>query len=172
MNELSDKLPEKIGQIKDLAYNLWWSWNPEARELFRRLDYPLWSKSEHNPVQMLNEMTADHLNEAAQDSLFFRHYNKVMIAFNREIENGDTWFKNKYPELIEKNIAYFSAEFGIHNSLPIYSGGLGILSGDHAKEASDLGIPLLGVGFMYPQGYFASKYLPMAGKKQFMNSST
>lgn len=157
MSELKKKLPPKIRQLEDLAYNLWWSWNPEARALFRHLDYPLWSRTNHNPVQMLNEISVTELEAVAKDSLFFRHYTKVMLAFNREMENGHAWFQHSHPELSGRQIAYFSAEFGIHNSLPIYSGGLGILSGDHAKEASDLGIPLIGVGFMYPQGYFRQR---------------
>ncbi|GMQ77661.1 MAG: alpha-glucan family phosphorylase [Anaerolineae bacterium] len=162
MSDLTQKLPQKIRELEDLAYNLWWSWNPEARALFRHLDYPLWSKSEHNPVQLLNEISEEKLDQAAKDSLFHSHYNKVMISFKRELEDGHKWFPREHPDLSDQQIAYFSAEFGIHNSLPIYSGGLGILSGDHAKEASDLGIPLVGVGFMYPQGYFRQR-LPSHG---------
>ncbi len=157
MNHLTDKVPDKIGRITELAYNLWWSWNPEARGLFRRLDYPLWRKTLHNPVQMLQEISPLKLQEAAQDSTFLRQYNKVMMLFDETMKNHDSWFYRTYPELMDKTIAYFSFEFGLHSSLPIYSGGLGILSGDHAKEASDLGLPFVGVGFMYPQGYFRQR---------------
>ena len=162
MTVLQDKMPEKIARLPELAYNLWWSWDYDARRLFRRLDYTLWRSTQHNPVEMLLEISPERLEKAAQDSAFYRRYNKVMMAFDRELENGHLWFPTAYPELGGKCVAYFSAEFGLHNSLPIYSGGLGILSGDHTKEASDLGIPLVGVGFMYPQGYFR-QHIPSHG---------
>ncbi|MCA9998636.1 MAG: DUF3417 domain-containing protein, partial [Anaerolineales bacterium] len=146
----------------DLAYNLWWSWTPEARELFRRLDYPLWRRTKHNPVQMLQEISPVALAEAANDAAFVRRYNKVMLKFDHMRTTDETWFNQTYPELKDKTIAYFSFEFGLHNSVPIYSGGLGILSGDHAKEASDLGLPFVGIGYMYPQGYFR-QHIPSHG---------
>ena len=136
-----EKLPVKISRLLELAYNIWWSWNPDARALFRRLDPTLWRTTQHNPVALLQEISPERLDEVARDSLFYRHYNKVMMALDKELENGHTWFSQNYPGQSELLIAYFSAEFGLHNTLPIYSGGLGILSGDHAKEASDLGIP-------------------------------
>jgi starch phosphorylase len=111
---------------------------------------------------MLQEISPAKLQEAAQDSTFIRQYNKVMMLFDETMKNKGTWFHQTYPELGDKTIAYFSFEFGLHSSLPIYSGGLGILSGDHAKEASDLGLPFVGVGFMYPQGYFRQR-LPSHG---------
>jgi glycogen phosphorylase len=157
MTPIAEKLPEKLGRLAELAYNLWWSWTPEARQLFRRMDYPLWRSTQHNPVQMLQEMSPEKLQAVVQDSAFLRHYNKVMMQFDRAMANGHSWFHLTYPNLVHKTIAYFSFEFGLHNSLPIYSGGLGILSGDHAKEASDLGLPFVGVGFMYPQGYFRQR---------------
>ncbi|HCB48918.1 MAG TPA: alpha-glucan phosphorylase [Chloroflexi bacterium] len=150
-------VPQKISRITELAYNLWWSWNPEARELFKHLDYTLWRSTQHNPVQMLQEMTSEQLENAANDSLFYSRYNKVLMAFDREMSDGHTWYTSNNPSATNLLVAYFSAEFGLHSSLPIYSGGLGILSGDHAKEASDLGIPLVCVGFMYPQGYFRQR---------------
>ncbi|MDX1614292.1 MAG: alpha-glucan family phosphorylase [Candidatus Promineifilaceae bacterium] len=149
-----DKMPEKISRLPELAYNLWWSWNPDARALFRLLDLPLWRSTEHNPVEMLRLISDQKLEAVARDPVFTRRYNKVMMALDRELENGHSWFAQNHSEMSGNIVAYLSAEFGLHNSLPIYSGGLGILSGDHAKEASDLGIPLVGVGFMYPQGYF------------------
>jgi starch phosphorylase len=150
-------VPSKIGRIGELAYNLWWSWNPEARSLFKLLDRALWRSTQHNPVQMLQEIDPEDLNAAANDSLFYSYYKKAILAFDREMASDQTWFNRQHPELNGFLAAYFSAEFGLHSSLPIYSGGLGILSGDHAKEASDLGIPLVGVGFMYPQGYFRQR---------------
>ncbi|RMG97166.1 MAG: alpha-glucan family phosphorylase [Chloroflexi bacterium] len=154
---LDEKLPPKIGRLGELAYNLWWSWTPEARALFRRLDAPLWRSTQHNPVKVLLEIKPEKLEAAAQDAAFIRRYNKVMMLYDQMMENGHSWFQTTYPQHKNKTIAYFSFEFGIHNSLPIYSGGLGILSGDHAKEASDLGLPFVGVGFMYPQGYFRQR---------------
>ena len=157
MTPLVEKMPEKLKRLPELAHNLWWSWDLEARNLFRRLDYPLWHAFQHNPVYILHEITNDKLNAAALDPAFLRHYNKVMMRFDQEMHNGHSWFHKQYPELTHKTIAYFSFEFGLHNSLPIYSGGLGILSGDHTKEASDLGLPFVGVGYMYPQGYFRQR---------------
>jgi len=150
-------IPEKISRLEELAHNLWWSWTPAARDLFKSLDLTLWRTTNHNPVQMLQEIMPERLQEAADDSLFHSQYKKVMIDLDRELANGDAWYQTEYSNNQDLLIAYFSAEFGLHNSLPIYSGGLGILSGDHAKEASDLGLPLVGVGFMYPQGYFRQR---------------
>jgi starch phosphorylase len=157
MLAIKNKVPEKIRRLPELAYNLWWSWTPEARELFRRLDYPLWRKTRHNPVEMLIEMSQEEMEKRAKDAAWLRQYEKVMIMFDDMLTTDNTWFQTTYPELVDRTIAYFSFEFGLHNSLPIYSGGLGILSGDHAKEASDLGLPFVGVGFMYPQGYFRQR---------------
>ncbi|GAB4272442.1 MAG: alpha-glucan family phosphorylase [Candidatus Promineifilaceae bacterium] len=159
---IDDKLPEQLHRLGELAYNLVWSWTPEARGLFRELDYPLWRKTQHNPVEMLREISEEKLKQMANDATFRRHYNKVVMAYDAMMTNGSTWFKKTYPQYEGKTIAYFSFEFGLHNSLPIYSGGLGILSGDHSKEASDLGLPFVGVGFMYPQGYFRQR-LPSHG---------
>lgn len=157
MVPFTEKLPEKINRLSEVAHNLWWSWTPEARELFRRLDYPLWRQTQHNPVQMLKILSQEELAQIAGDAAFVRLYNKVILKFDREMQNGHSWFHTQYPELTQKTIAYFSFEFGLHNSLPIYSGGLGILAGDHAKETSDLGLPFIGIGFMYPQGYFRQR---------------
>jgi len=157
MTPLDQKMPAKLIRLPELAYNLWWSWRSEARDLFKSLDLSLWRSTSHNPVQMLQEIEPAALEQAAADSLFIRQYNKVLMVFDKELGNGNTWLRQTFPEHSGRTIAYFSAEFGIHNSLPIYSGGLGILAGDHAKAASDLGIQLVGVGFMYPQGYFRQR---------------
>lgn len=163
MTPLDNKLPAKISRLAELAYNLWWSWTPEARSVFRTLDYPLWRATQHNPVQMLKEISDDRLQEVTKDAAFVARYNKAMMVYDHYMnKSGSTWFNDTFPEEKDKTIAYFSFEFGLHNSLPIYSGGLGILSGDHAKEASDLGLPFVGVGFMYPQGYFRQR-LPAHG---------
>jgi len=148
------KLPERIGRLGELADNLWWSWHPQARDLFRALDYPLWRLGGHNPVKQLREISTDKLAAAAADPAFLNLYDSVMSAFDADMADKDSWFATKYPNVLDGSIAYFSMEFAIHNSLPIYAGGLGVLAGDMCKEACDLGLPLVGVGFMYPQGYF------------------
>ena len=150
-------LPEPIRRLEDLAYNLWWAWHPEAQELFARLDPDLWESSNHNPVKLLQQVRQERLEAAARDPEYLAHYAAVLAAFDAYMNEEDTWFARTYPEHRDHIIAYFSAEFGLHEVLPIYSGGLGILSGDHCKEASDLGVPLVGVGFLYPQGYFTQR---------------
>ncbi len=150
-------LPEPIRRLEDLAYNLWWAWHPEAQELFARLDPELWEESNHNPVKLLQQVKQERLEALAKDPGYIAHYEAVLAAFDAYMNAEDTWFARTYPEHRDHIIAYFSAEFGLHEVLPIYSGGLGILSGDHCKEASDLGVPLVGVGFLYPQGYFTQR---------------
>ncbi len=152
-----EKLPQRINRLEELANNLWWSWHPQARELFRVLDYPLWRLSGHNPVKELREISADKLLAAVNDTTFLNLYDSVLAAFDADMSNKDSWFSAKYPNVLSGPVAYFSMEFAIHNSLPIYAGGLGVLAGDICKEASDLGLPLVGVGFMYPQGYFQQR---------------
>ena len=147
-------LPERIDRLEELANNLWWSWHPQARDLFRALDYPLWRLGGHNPVKQLHEIGDDKLAAAATDLTFLNLYDSVMSTFDAEMTDEDSWFAIKYPDGLDGPVAYFSMEFAIHNSLPIYAGGLGVLAGDICKGASDLGLPLVGVGFMYPQGYF------------------
>src|SRR2546422_3748874 len=150
-------LPARIGRLTELAYNLWWSWHPEARALFAAIDPTVWAMTAHNPVKLLREVVPTRLLMLSQDPAFLRRYDAVMIAFDADLAARDTWFARSAPDLAKTAIAYLSAEFGIHNSLPIYSGGLGILAGDHCKEASDLGVPIVGGGFMYPQGYFRQR---------------
>ena len=159
---LDSKMPPRIKRLPELAYNLWWSWNDDARELFRRLDLPSWRATQHNPVQLLVEISQSKLEAAANDGAFYRLYTKVMLAMDRDMEAAESWFRTEHGDKENNTIAYFSFEFGLHNTLPIYSGGLGILSGDHTKETSDLGLPLVGIGFMYPQGYFRQR-LPSHG---------
>jgi starch phosphorylase len=146
-------IPERLRRLPELANDLWWTWNPQAREVFRRLDYPIWRQTAHNPVLMLRLLSPDLLAQAAGDQAFLTVYDDAVTALDRARGAVDTWWQGRYPDL-PGPVAYFSAEFALHQSLPIYAGGLGVLAGDHCKEASDLGIPLIGVGFMYPQGYF------------------
>ena len=148
----SFNLPPRVARLKDLAYNLWWSWHPEARALFKEIDMALWSTSHHNPVLLLQQ-AGPRLEQLCQDEGFLSRYDAVVRTLDQYLAGGDTWFSRQHPDFGDRKVAYFSAEFGLHNSLRIYSGGLGILAGDHCKTASDLGVPLVGVGFMYPQGY-------------------
>jgi len=139
MNSGIPTLPPRINRLSELAYNLWWSWRPEARELFATIDQTLWSLTSHNPVKILQEVGPGRLRTLAQDPSFLRRYDAVMMTFDAEMKTRDTWVARSFPHLAETRVAYFSAEFGIHNTLPIYGGGLGILAGDHCKEASDIG---------------------------------
>ena len=153
-------LPPSLSRLWELAHNLWWSWNPEARALFETLDRTLWKLTSHNPVKLLRELSPERALSASTDLAFLRHYESVLLAFDSYMTASDTWFARHHPEMADSLIAYFSAEVGLHQSLPIYSGGLGILAGDHCKEASDLGVPLVGIGFLYPQGYFHQRISP------------
>ncbi len=155
-----DSLPQGLMRLSELAGNLWWSWRPEARRLFESIDPTLWYHSHHNPVKLLSDVKPDRLAELADDPMFVRHYAAVLRAFDEYRLNKHTWFAAHPRATGDTLIAYFSAEFGLHNSIPIYSGGLGILAGDHCKEASDLGVPMVGLGFMYPQGYFRQRITP------------
>ena len=152
--QIPSHFPSSINRLWEVAHNLWWSWHPEARALFETLDRTLWKLTSHNPVRLLRELSLDRAVAAAADPSFHRRYDAVLLAFDDYMEARDTWFARTHPELADSVIAYFSAEFGLHHSIPIYSGGLGVLAGDHCKEASDLGVPLVGIGFLYPQGYF------------------
>ena len=147
-------LPDRISRLEELAYDLWWSWAPEGRNLFRALDYPVWRLTAHNPVRMLKMVPPETLQRVAKDPGWLAHYDRVIARLDEVRSAQHTWFGKEYQDVAGRTIAYFSAEFALHQSLPIYAGGLGVLAGDHCKEASDLGVPLIGVGFMYPQGYF------------------
>jgi glycogen phosphorylase len=150
-------LPERINRLGELAYNLWWAWNPIGLRIYLQLDRRLWEKVNHNPIAFLHQIDADKLAMAVKDKYFLEEYDRVMAEFDAYMSNKKTWFAQQYPELKERQIAYFSFEFGLHESMPFYAGGLGILAGDHLKEASDLGLPITGVGFIYEQGYFVQK---------------
>lgn len=156
----SQPLPQAIARLADLSQNLWWSWRLDARRLFESVDPVLWSHSHHNPVQVLSSVSPERLAALATDPTFVRHYSAVMKAYDEYRAKPDTWFATHHAHHKSCLVGYFSAEFGFHISIPIYSGGLGILAGDHCKEASDLGIPLVGIGFMYPQGYFRQRLTP------------
>jgi starch phosphorylase len=147
-------IPERIHGLADVANNLSWSWHREARALFPAIDEKLWHLYRHNPVDLLRNISPKRLEALATDSHFLDRYDAVMRWYAAEMSFDHTWFSRVHPELRPKTIAYFCAEFGFHSSVPIYSGGLGILAGDHCKSASDLGVPLVGVGILYRAGYF------------------
>ncbi len=147
-------LPERVHGLANLTRNLWWSWQLDARELFHRIDHQLWESTRHNAVEFLRQVAPERLEKRAQDPAFLELYDAVMRRFGQLADRNGTWFASRYPELLDRSIAYFSAEFALHRSLPIYSGGLGVLAGDHCKAASDLGVPLIGIGLYYQGGYF------------------
>ncbi len=151
------ELPEQIGRLNELAYNLWWAWNPDAINLYKNLNQMLWDQVGHNPVAMLQQVSMPMLKKAASDEKYVKAYSKVMEAFDAYMNQKETWFSRNYPQHTDKSIAYLSFEFGLHESIPAYAGGLGILAGDHLKESSDMGLPLNAIGFIYNQGYFVQK---------------
>ena len=146
----------------DLAYNLWWSWNPEVKMVFKQLNPLAWSESIHNPVRMLSELPEETLIAASKNPLYLRHYDIVMSRFKNELDPRTGWYASRFTHDKNLTIAYFSAEYGLHHSLPMYAGGLGFLAGDHLKECSDLGVPLVAVGFMYSEGYL-HQHIPPDG---------
>src|SRR5688572_12188746 len=147
-------LPGRLSRLGELAVDLWWSWHRDARSVFRNLDYPLWRATAHNPVRMLWMIPRATLDRVAQDPVWLQQYDRALAGLDDARAARFTWCTEQVPDLKGQSIAYFSAEFALHQSLPIYAGGLGALAGDHCKEAGDLGVPLIGIGFMYPQGYF------------------
>ena len=157
-------IPEPLSRLMEIAGNLWWVWNPDAVELFRRLDRKLWDDVYHNPVKMLGSIEQAKLQKAANDDNYLAHLNRVYATFRQHLDQKG-WFREAHPDKAKFAVAYFSAEFGLHESLPIYSGGLGILAGDHLKSASELGLPLTGVGLLYRNGYF-QQYLSGEGWQQ------
>ncbi len=157
-------LPDELLPLNELAYNLHWTWSHKAIELFRRLDNDLWDDTKHNPVKMLGSIKQDKLSQALQDEGFMDQMHRAHQNMKEHL-NNKSWFENKFKKYDSPQIAYFSMEFGLTECLPIYSGGLGILAGDHLKSASELGLPLVGVGLLYQQGYF-QQYLNSDGWQQ------
>ena len=154
---VNPQLPKRINKLATVANNLWWSWNTEFLRLFQRIDMDLWEQSNKNPVKFLKHVSQEKLEDAAKDVTFLKEYDKIVEEFEDYMNSKNTWFSKNYPEEKGDLIAYFSAEYGLDQTIPIYSGGLGILSGDHLKSASDLGIPLVAVGLLYKDGYFNQK---------------
>lgn len=147
-------LPRRIERLGELAYNLWWTWNPDVQRLYKRIDSDLWEETTHNPIQFLRKVERAKLNAVTHDSYYLDFYDRSLLAFDQYMEREDTWYQKNHGHIDKEVIAYFSTEFGLHETVPIYAGGLGVLSGDHLKEASDLGLPLVAMGFLYTKGYF------------------
>jgi starch phosphorylase len=158
-------LPKSLARLHDLAYNLRWSWDADTIALFRRLDTDLWESTYHNPIAMLGRMSQERLSQLGTDPSFMSNYQKVVADFDAYIGSKETWYKQNYKHKQDPVLAYFSMEYGLTECLKTYSGGLGILSGDHLKSASDLGLPLVGIGLMYQEGYF-QQYLNADGYQQ------
>jgi glycogen phosphorylase len=150
-------LPRRINRLGELAYNLWWTWNPSAQRLFYRIDYALWERLNHNPLVFLRSVGRTEVNAAAQNPIYLEMYDRVFANFDAYMNAKETWFTRTYKDTAKQQTAYFSMEFGLHETLPIYSGGLGVLAGDYLKEASDLGLPMVGIGLMYAEGYFSQR---------------
>ena len=161
---VTPSLPEPLEDLKTIANNLFWSWNPEFADIFRRVDYDLWKQSLHNPVKVIGSVSQARLEDLAQNEGFVYQLKQAAEKMKESLD-APSWYDRIYAKTSKPTIAYFSAEFGIHECLPIYSGGLGILAGDHLKSASDLGVPLIGVGLMYQKGYFR-QYLNTDGWQQ------
>src|SRR5512137_1762363 len=154
------KIPPQLAALEEIAHNLWLSWNFDAIMLFIRLDYDVWMQSHQNPARMLGMVSQDRYDLMAQDDSFLSALELVYGKF-QAYKGGEAWYSGE----MKDSIAYFSMEYGMDVSLPIYSGGLGILSGDHMKTSSDMGLPLVGVGLLYRQGYF-KQYLNPDGFQQ------
>ncbi len=164
--DVSPNLPPNLERLRELAYNLRWSWDHETIALFRRLDRELWESTGSNPVQLLGTINQDALQATSEDEAFLAHLDRVCAQFDAYMSpDARTWYRQNFGEFDKPFIAYFSMEYGLTESLRNYSGGLGILSGDHMKSASDLGLPLVGVGMLYEEGYF-HQYLNADGYQQ------
>ena len=148
------QLPKEISKLSEIANNLWWSWNTEFLKLFKEIDIDLWERCGKNPTKFLKHVQQEKLEKIAKDLVFLQEYKECVNNYEDYMKSKNTWFNKNYSENKNDVIAYFSAEYGLDETLPIYSGGLGILSGDHLKSASDLGIPLVAVGLLYKNGYF------------------
>ncbi|OUL26055.1 alpha-glucan family phosphorylase [Nostoc sp. 106C] len=155
---LSEKLPFPLKRLADLAYNYWWSWSGDRIALFQTIDPQEWERCGHNPVAILESTSYERLTQLAEDPFYLKQVSALAREFDQYLLQQNTWVSRVAPQLSKEHpVAYFCAEFGIHESLPVYSGGLGILAGDHLKSSSDLGVPMVGVGLLYRQGYFRQR---------------
>ncbi len=157
-DRLKQKLPHPLKRLADLAHNYWWCWADSRLSLFRDINQDEWNRCNHNPVSILESASYDRLSQLATNPEYIQRVQTLAGQFDRYMTEQDTWASQVVPHIsAEQPVAYFCAEFGLHESLPIYSGGLGILAGDHLKSASDLGLPMVGVGLLYRQGYFRQR---------------
>ncbi|HEB74091.1 MAG TPA: alpha-glucan family phosphorylase, partial [Candidatus Desulfofervidus auxilii] len=161
---VSLRLPKNLKPLIELAYNLRFAWNPEIIALFRRIDRHLWEETYHNPVLLLSQLSGARIQELSKDNSFLDYLNRVYENFKNYIESPhfSPFFKKETDFLV----AYFSAEFGLTDCLPMYSGGLGVLAGDHLKSASDLNIPMVGIGLLYQHGYFRQRLTSNGEQKE------
>ncbi|MGA9533024.1 MAG: alpha-glucan family phosphorylase [Anaerolineales bacterium] len=151
-------LPHRLRRLTDLAYNLWWTWQPNAPHLFQHIAPEIWEGTYHNPVRFLRQVSRDRLEAATHDHYYLDAYDQLIDRFDAYMApDAETWARDHVPAQRNEPIAYFSTEFGLSETLPIYAGGLGVLSGDHLKEASDLGLSMVAAGFLYTQGYFTQR---------------
>jgi starch phosphorylase len=153
-------LPDRLRGLASLALNLWWSWHPNGRGLFRSIDPTLWARVHRNPLDLLHRVAPERLDACANDPEYLELYDSVMRELRGLDDRRDTWFATTHPEFGTRPVVFFCAEFGLHHSLPVYSGGLGVLAGDMCKAASDLGIPFVAVGLFYVKGYFDQQLRP------------
>src|SRR2546423_9703609 len=153
------ELPATLQPLEELSWNYWWSWAPDGLEVFRDLDRALWRQCEQNPRLLLSQVTDLRLTQMAADPDYAARVQKLHERFSAYISDSRPWPKLQLKSYITQRtpVAYFCAEYGVHNSLPLYSGGLGMLAGDHLKSASDLGLPLVAVGLLYRYGYFRQR---------------
>lgn len=151
---VTSELPDNLKKLKEIALNLWWSWNVDCLNLYKAIDPELWIKVKNNPVKFIQEVSQRKLVEASNNQEFMDKYYQTVNKFDEYMNSSSTWFSENFPDKKDNIVAYFSAEYGLDEILPVYSGGLGVLSGDHCKTASDLGIPFVAIGLLYRQGYF------------------
>lgn len=165
--KLKAKLPRPLHSLAELAYNFWWSWSPERLSIFRTIDAEKWEQFHHNPVKLLEKVSYERLVQLAVDPHYLQRVKTLTTQFEQYIQQKDTWASQTAPEIgVEQPVAYFSIEYGLHQSLPLYAGGLGILAADHLKSASDLGLPLVGVGLLYRQGYFHQRFTSQGWQRE------
>ena len=153
---IKPSLPKELAGLLDLAYNLRWTWRGEVREIFRRLDSDLWEATGHNPVAMLGRISQERLQAVCKDRGFMAQYERACSELKEYLSRKGWWCQHA-DQSDRPEVAYFCAEFGLTECIPLYSGGLGVLAGDHLKSCSELCIPLVGVGLLYQQGYFRQR---------------
>jgi starch phosphorylase len=151
------QLPQEVAKLAEISNNLWWSWNTEFLKLFQYIDRDLWETCEKNPIKFLKNISQERIEKISNDQTFLDMYREVVNNYESYMKSKDTWYEKYHKDNQNELFAYFSAEYGLDEIIPIYSGGLGILSGDHLKSASDLGLPFVAVGLLYKNGYFRQR---------------